>query len=89
MKKLIIAVAVLMGSVTLTTSCGNTEACWDVAYTYSVLGVSQSAHVYVYGTKNDVDAKIEEIKNQVQEGDITFTRKKIDKSKSDCVGITL
>lgn len=87
MKKVIIAVAAMVCSLGFMTSCGDTKTCWEITETYSILGVSQSATVYVFGTRNDVDAAIAEAEKELNSlgvGELTITKKHVSKSQSDC-----
>ena len=87
MKKTIIALAAVICSLGIMTSCGDTKRCWEITATYSIMGVSQSSTIYVFGTRNDVDAAIDKAKQTLNAsgiGEINFTRKYIMKSQEDC-----
>jgi len=87
MKKAIIAVAAVLGSLMMS-SCGDTKACWELTTTYTVLGVSTSATTYVYGTRNDIDAAIAKAKEDLKDyGDLNFTKKRVNKAEADCQGM--
>lgn len=62
MKKFAIACAILMAG--LFSSCDDTNFCYEVTITYKYLNKSISEKVYVWTTKNELDAEIDLIEDQ-------------------------
>lgn len=81
MKKLIIAVAVVL-TAGLMTSCGNSEKCYQIKATSGENVVTS----YVWGTKADVDVAKEKLSATMTliGADVKFTTKAVSKSQEDC-----
>ena len=82
MKKMMVAVALLMGALAFT-AC-NGEGCYQVTLKWG----DQSNTVYVYGDGATVDAEIDRLKaaaTLIGAEDIKVTRKKVNKSQEDCL----
>ena len=81
MKKMMVAVALVMGALAFT-AC-NGEGCYQVTLQWG----EQSNSVYVYGDGATVDDAVERLKaaaTLVGAEDIKVTRKKVNKSQEDC-----
>jgi len=61
------------------TSCANKEKCWQVTVGNSFISVK----VYTWGTANDLNAEIDELKKEYG-NDVKITKKSVNKSESDC-----
>ena len=85
MKKVIIALAVVL-SAGIFTSCGNTEACYEVTVKYGTMSLSG----YFYGTGNELETYKKNLKDTYQalagNEDLKITSFRSMKSKDDCTG---
>lgn len=87
MKKMIIACAVVLAA--CLSSCGDTNYCYEVTTTVTVLGNSTTTKTPFWGTSNELDAYKEDLR-KVQEAmgipsdAIEITAKRTGKSQSDC-----
>lgn len=63
------------------TACGDTLACYEL--TGKLKNSTVSSTVYVYTTKNAVQAAIDEVDPGKE---FTWSYKKVNKAKSDCFG---
>lgn len=88
MKKLFLTVAVVAAAVLGMTSCSNKERCWEIKITATCDdGTEEKATVYLWGTRDDVNSRIDETKEIAEEEGCTLkTSKKHVKAsdKSDC-----
>ena len=81
MKKMMIAVALMVSAVAFT-ACGG-----EGSYQITLKGGEQTNTAYVYGDDATVDEAIERLKaaaTLVGADNIKVTRKKVNKSQSDC-----
>mgnify|MGYP006874347426 CR=1 FL=1 len=88
MKKFAIACAIVLAA-GMMTSCGDTNYCWEITTTVTVLGTPVSTTGYWWGTKNDLDTHKQELKDAqkqmgIAEDAITIDSKKASKSQDDC-----
>ena len=88
MKKFAIACAIVLAA-GLMTSCGDTNYCWEITTTVKIAGVETSVPTYWWGTKNDLKAYEQQLKDAqkqmgIAEDAITITSKKSNKSEGDC-----
>jgi maltose-binding protein MalE len=90
MKKLSILLVLVMALAFTFTSCKNVEKCWKVTVKVKYEGASEKEKFYVWGTENDLEMAIAEIKEEYEEieeeygYDIDVTYEKADKDESDC-----
>lgn len=87
MKKIIIASAVLLAGIF--TSCGNTNYCYEITASYKLFGQEISTTHYVWGTSNELDIELDNIKTELEkidlpEGTYEITYQRANKSQSDC-----
>lgn len=87
MKKLAIACAVVLAA--CLSSCGDTNYCYQITATSTILGVTTTADTYVWGTSNDLDAAIAQQeaafeKMGLSKDDFKIEYKRTSKSQSDC-----
>ncbi len=80
MKKLIICAAVVLAAGLMTTSCKDTNRCWEI--TYKVGPISFTTHVW--GTQNELDATIAELKEKLGEDLADLTYEYTTKAQSEC-----
>ena len=88
MKKLIVACAVVL-SAGLFASCGDTNFCYEITTTYSLLGVETTTVDYYWGTSNDLKAYEADLKAGLKqlglsEDAIKMSSKRTGKSQADC-----
>ena len=88
MKKFIVACAVVLGA-GLFASCGDTNFCYEVTTTYSLLGVETTTVDYFWGTSNELKAYEADIKAGLKqlglsEDAIKMSSKRTAKSQDDC-----
>ena len=87
MKKVVIACAIIFAGVF--SSCGDTNYCYEITQKYSLLGIETSGTSYVWGTSNELDAAIDEIKATFEtmglsEDMYSITYQKANKSQEEC-----
>lgn len=87
MKKMIIACAVLLAGVL--SSCGDTNYCYEITTTFTILNSTTTNITYTWGTSNELDAAIAEAKASCEklglsEDAYSVTYKRTSKSESDC-----
>ena len=87
MKKMIIACAVVLAA--CLSSCGDTNYCYEVTTTVTVLGNSTTTKTPFWGTSNELDAYKEDIRKGqetlgISKDAIEITAKRTRKSQSDC-----
>lgn len=87
MKKLVFA-AVLACMGLAFSSCGDTPGCYEIT---QKIGDSKKTTYYFYGTKDDVELYIANLEKaaEVSPVDVKYTKKRVSKSESDCVGGSL
>jgi ABC-type proline/glycine betaine transport system substrate-binding protein len=89
MKKLFIACAILLAGIF--TSCGDTNYCYEITTTFTILGWEKTSVTTEWITSNELDARIAEIKKNLveeyglSEETINVTYQKLNKSQADCV----
>ncbi len=88
MKKLLIACAVVL-STGLFTSCGDTQYCYEITTTYSLLGIETTSSSKQWCTKNEIKsyeaaAKEAVVKLGISEDAITVSSKLTGLSKDEC-----
>ena len=88
MKKFAIACAIVLAA-GMMTSCGDTNYCYEVTTTYTLLGETFSDTQFIWTTSNEIDASAEQIKKNlvatgISEDIITVDYKKANKSQDDC-----
>ncbi len=79
MKKFIICAAVLLAAGLMTSCNKDTNRCWEM--TYKVGSVTVTNHIW--GTQNELDAAIAEVKNLVGD-DVKIDYKRTSKAQSEC-----
>lgn len=87
MKKFAIACAVVMATAFSLTSCGDTQYCYEVTTTYTLLGQQLTTNYNLWCTSNELDAMIKEKETAFEKlgyKDMKTTYKKNNNSKSDC-----
>ena len=87
MKKITLACAVVLAGIF--SACGDTNYCYELSYSYTLLGHEVSATSYVWGTSNELDAAIAEVEATLDGLDIpkdaySIKHKRLNKSQSDC-----
>lgn len=87
MKKFAIACAVVLAA--CLSSCGDTNYCYQITATSTILGVTTSADTYLWGTSNDLDAAIAAQEDAFEKMGLTkdafeVSYKRTSKSQSDC-----
>lgn len=87
MKKMIIACAVVLAA--SLSSCGDTNYCYEVTTTVTILGNPTSTTTLFWGTSNELDAYKEDIRKGqetlgISKDAIEITAKRTGKSQSDC-----
>ena len=84
MKKLVFAAALACMGLAFS-SCGDTPGCYEITQT---IGDSKTISYY-YGTKDDVELYIANLEKvaEVSHVDVKYTKKKVSKSESECVGV--
>ena len=87
MKKMIIACAVVLAA--CLSSCGDTNYCYEVTTTVTILGNPTSTTTHFWGTSNELDAYTDKLlKGQealrISNDAIDITAKPTNKSQSDC-----
>ena len=88
MKKFIVACAVVL-SAGLFASCGDTNYCYEITTTYSLLGVTYTDVNFRWCTSNDLKANEADIKAGLKElglseDAIKISSKRSGKSQDDC-----
>lgn len=90
MKKLSILLVLVMALAFSFTSCKNVEKCWKLTVKTEYEGETFKEKVYVWGTENDLEMAIAEIKEEFEEEmedygyEMDITYEKADKDESDC-----
>ncbi len=89
MKKFAIACAVVMATALSLTSCGDTQYCYEVKITTTVLGIENTTTTYMWATSNELDTYIASQKaalekTGISEDAIKTSYSKTSKSKDDC-----
>lgn len=83
MKKFAIACAIFMAG--LFSSCADTNFCYEVVIKYEVENMEISQKVYVWTTKNELDAEIDLIEKDYKKyGDVDITYSITGDSMEDC-----
>ena len=84
MKKFAIACAIFMAG--LFSSCADTNFCYEVTITYEEGNKSATEKVYIWTTKNELDAEIDLVKEQYKSypGEIKITYVITGDSMEDC-----
>ena len=88
MKKFIVACAVVL-SAGLFASCGDTNYCYEITASATVLGVEISETSYSWCTSNEIKAAEADMKQMLinmgaSEDAIKLTSKRTNKSQADC-----
>lgn len=89
MKKFAIACAVVLATTLSLTSCGDTNYCYEVTTTYTLLGQTLTTNYKTWCTSNELDALIAEKeaaleKTGVSKESIKTSYKKSTLSQADC-----
>lgn len=87
MKKVFVACAVVAAMAL--TSCGDTQKCYEISTTVTIHGVETTTVSYVYGTSNDLDLAVANIKKVeslagVPEDAVKIKYHSVPKSQEDC-----
>lgn len=88
MKKIVIACAVVLAGVL--SSCGDTNYCYEITQQYSVLDSEHITTTYMWGTSNELDAMIDDIKASLEamglskDAYIVTYKRATNKSQEDC-----
>lgn len=82
MKKFAIACAVVLATTLSLTSCGDTNYCYEVTTTYTLLGQSLNLNYKVWGTSNELDAAIAQKEAYVEKLGVSKDAIKTDYKKS-------
>lgn len=72
MKKLYLTMAVVAAAVLGMTSCSNKEKCWEIKSTTTTGGISVESTIYYWGTKDQRDTYIDDLKSTNEKLGITY-----------------
>ncbi len=87
MKKVFLPILAVAMMAMAITSCSNTERCWKGKMTISYEGEKESTTIYTWGTEDEVNAALDEWKDNVEDYgyyDAKYTIEKYKASEDDC-----